>query len=81
MVDRSENYSAGLMSEAPWFHEFKKLIQLQTEGLPVDEIKRKCVEETGYYGACLRNSRRRRTSIRKAQRKIPHRGVIYGCRC
>ena len=45
MTDRSEKYSAGLMSEAPWFHEFKKMLTLIHEGEALDEVKRLCVEE------------------------------------
>ncbi len=45
MTNRSEEYSAGLMSEAPWFHEFKKLILLAHDGVAPEEIKRRCVEE------------------------------------
>lgn len=45
MVDRKENYSAGLMSEAPWFHEFKKMVFLKYEDVAPEEIKRRCVEE------------------------------------
>ena len=45
MTDRSVQYSAGLMSEAPWFHEFKKMIQLKQQGVSQEEIKRRCLEE------------------------------------
>ncbi len=45
MVNRAEQYSAGLMVEAPWFHEFKKMILLKQDGVPLEEIKRRCVEE------------------------------------
>ena len=45
MNNRSENYSAGLMSEAPWFIEFKKLVFLTHEGVDQTEIRRRCVEE------------------------------------
>ncbi len=45
MSTRAEQYSAGLMSEAPWFHEFKKMIFLKHENVAPEEIKRRCVEE------------------------------------
>lgn len=45
MSDRTEQYSAGLMSEAPWFHEFKKMVILLHDGVSLEEIKRRCVEE------------------------------------
>ena len=43
-------YSAGLMSQSFWFHEFKKTVKLMKEGLSFDEIKKKCVEEN-LFGA------------------------------
>ena len=43
-------YSAGLMSQSFWFHEFKKAVKLMTDGLSFDEIKKKCVEEN-LFGA------------------------------
>ena len=45
MSTRAEQYSAGLMSEAPWFHEFKKMAFLKHENVAPEEIKRRCVEE------------------------------------
>lgn len=45
MNNRAEQYSAGLMSEAPWFHEFKKLVFLTYENVEPEEIRRRCVEE------------------------------------
>lgn len=45
MSNRAEKYSAGLMSEAPWFHEFKKMVFLIHEGRSLDEIKNLCVKE------------------------------------
>ena len=45
MSTRAEQYSAGLMSEAPWFHEFKKMVFLKYENVALEEIKRRCVEE------------------------------------
>ena len=45
MSTRAEQYSAGLMSEAPWFHEFKKMVFLKHENVAPEEIKRRCVEE------------------------------------
>lgn len=44
-VNRANEYSAGLMSESPWFHEFKKMVTLQYAGIASDEIKRRCIEE------------------------------------
>lgn len=29
MINRAEQYSSGLMSEAPWFHEFKKMVLME----------------------------------------------------
>ena len=45
MVDRSVSYSAGLMSEAPWFLEFKKLVQFRKDCVPQAEVMRLCIEE------------------------------------
>ncbi len=45
-----EIYSAGLMSQSFWFHEFKKAVKLMKNGLNFDEIKKKCVEEN-LFGA------------------------------
>lgn len=45
MVDRAKQYSAGLMSEAPWFHEFRKLVLLKHDGVQPEEIQRRCIEE------------------------------------
>lgn len=45
MNDRSASYSAGLMSEAPWFIEFKKLVQFRKDGVPQAEVMRLCIEE------------------------------------
>ena len=46
----SQNYSAGIMSQSFWFHEFKKVVKLRQEGLEYDEIKKKCVQEN-LFGA------------------------------
>ena len=43
-------YSAGLMSQSFWFHEFKKAVKMLNDGLSYDEIKKKCVEEN-LFGA------------------------------
>ena len=43
-------YSAGLMSQSFWFHEFKTAAKLRQEGMTYDEIKKKCVEEN-LFGA------------------------------
>ena len=45
MKSRAEEYSAGLMSEAPWFHEFRKIVFLINDNVPIEEIRRQCVEE------------------------------------
>lgn len=45
MDARAERYSAGIMSESPWFLEFKKLVQLYHEGLTSKEVRQRCVEE------------------------------------
>ena len=42
---RAERYSAGIMSESPWFLEFKKLVQLYHSGLTYEEVRRRCIEE------------------------------------
>ncbi len=42
---RLERYSAGIMSESPWFLEFKKLVQLYYSGLTPDEVRTRCIEE------------------------------------
>lgn len=44
------NYSAGLMSQSFWFHEFKMVVKLRHEGLDYDSIKKKCIEEN-LFGA------------------------------
>ena len=33
------------MSEAPWFHELKKIVMMKHNGVELDEIKRQCVDE------------------------------------
>lgn len=45
MDARAERYSAGIMSESPWFLEFKKLVQLYHSGLRYEEVRRRCIEE------------------------------------
>lgn len=45
MDARAERYSAGIMSESPWFLEFKKLVQLYHDGLSPKEIRTRCIEE------------------------------------
>lgn len=45
MDARAERYSAGIMSESPWFLEFKKLVQLYHEGLTPKEVRQRCIEE------------------------------------
>lgn len=49
-MNRTTDYSSGLMSQSFWFIEFKKVIKLRNEGLDYDEIKKKCVEEN-LFGA------------------------------
>ncbi len=43
-------YSAGLMSQSFWFHEFKKTVKMLNDGMSLDEIKKKCVEDN-LFGA------------------------------
>lgn len=45
-----EKYNAGLISQSFWFVEFKKVVQLFSEGNDYDEIKRQCIEEN-LFGA------------------------------
>lgn len=45
MDARAERYSAGIMSESPWFLEFKKLVMMYHEGHNPEEIRRRCLEE------------------------------------
>ena len=45
MTIQKGRYSAGLMSESFWFHEFKQVVKLRAEGLTQDEIKVKCINE------------------------------------
>lgn len=45
MDRRAERYSAGIMSESPWFLEFKKLVQLYHKGLTPEEVRKRCIEE------------------------------------
>ncbi len=45
---RAERYSAGIMSESPWFLEFKKLVNMYHDGLDPQEIKRRCIEENAF---------------------------------
>lgn len=45
MDRRAERYSAGIMSESPWFLEFRKLVQLYHSGLTPEEVRRRCIEE------------------------------------
>lgn len=45
MDARAERYSAGIMSESPWFLEFKKLVQLYHSGLNSDEVRKRCIDE------------------------------------
>ena len=42
---RASRYSAGIMSESPWFLEFKKLVQLYHSGLTPAEVRQRCLEE------------------------------------
>jgi len=45
MDARAERYSAGIMSESPWFLEFKKLVQLYHSGLTQREVRQRCIDE------------------------------------
>ncbi len=45
MDARAERYSAGIMSESPWFLEFKKLVQLYHSGLTPAEVRKRCIDE------------------------------------
>jgi len=45
MDARAERYSAGIMSESPWFLEFKKLVQLYHSGLTQKEVRQRCIDE------------------------------------
>ena len=45
MDARAERYSAGIMSESPWFLEFKKLVFLYHSGLTPKEVRSHCIEE------------------------------------
>lgn len=45
---RAERYGAGIMSESPWFLEFKKLVLLYHDGLTPEEVKRRCIEENAF---------------------------------
>lgn len=45
MDARAERYSAGIMSESPWFLEFKKLVQLYHSGLTPTEVRKRCIDE------------------------------------
>ncbi len=42
---RIDHYSAGIMSESPWFLEFRKLVQLYHSGLSSKEVRARCIEE------------------------------------
>ena len=42
---RMDRYSAGIMSESPWFLEFKKLVQFYYSGLTPEEVRKRCIEE------------------------------------
>ena len=43
-------YSAGLMSQSFWFHEFRMAVKLRQSGMVYETIKEKCVEEN-LFGA------------------------------
>lgn len=43
-------YSAGLMSQSFWFHEFKRVVKLRKDGYDYEVIKKKCNEEN-LFGA------------------------------
>ena len=45
MDRRAERYSAGIMSESPWFLEFRKLVELYHSGLTSKEVRTRCIED------------------------------------
>lgn len=45
-----QEYSAGLMSQSFWFHEFKRVVKLRKDGCDYEVIKKKCNEEN-LFGA------------------------------
>lgn len=51
-------YSAGLMSQSFWFHEFKQVVRLRQQGMAYDDIKKRCVEEN-LFGAAKEYRARR----------------------
>lgn len=53
-------YSASLMSQSFWFVEFRNLVKLAASGIPIDEIKKKCLEEN-LVGALTENRIKRAT--------------------
>ena len=67
MDRRAENYSAGIMSESPWFLEFKKLVQLYHSGLTPEEVRRRCIEEN-VFG--MRTERRVTTTYQYLNRRF-----------
>ena len=42
---RADRYGAGIMSESPWFLEFKKLVQLYHSGMTPAEVRKHCIDE------------------------------------
>lgn len=49
MIDRSLQYSAGIMSQSFWFVEFKKYLKLCADGFSDEQIKEKVINEN-YFG-------------------------------
>ena len=45
---RAERYGAGIMSESPWFLEFRNLVFLYHSGLSAEEVRRRCLEENAF---------------------------------
>ena len=54
MSDRANKYSAGLVSESPWFLEFRKVISLLDEGVSEDELKALCLKQN-FFGMASEN--------------------------
>lgn len=51
-------YSAGLMSQSCWFVEFKKLVQMRSDGMDEQAIRKECIENN-LFGAVNENRTRR----------------------
>lgn len=51
-------YSAGLMSQSCWFVEFKKMVQMRSDGLDEQAIRKECLENN-LFGAVNENRTKR----------------------